>query len=60
MNLVGGWLPRLVHKSSRTDDFGNRFVSESVFLVEDPWGPKLVKASQTGVVFRAPRRASLH
>lgn len=58
-NLVGGLLPKLVYKTTRTAQDGTRFRSESIFLVEEPWGAKEVKASQTGVVFRAPQKASL-
>ncbi len=57
--LVGRLLPRLVYKTKRSAPDGTGFTSESVFLVEEPWGLKEVKASRTDVVFRAPRRASL-
>lgn len=58
--LVGDRIKPLVASFLRESDDGSRYRSDSIFLVADPWREKEKKVSQTGVVFRAPRKTNLH
>ena len=59
-SLVGDRIKPLVSSFMRESDDSSFYRSDSIFLVADPWREREKKVSQTGAVFRAPRKTNLH